>query len=150
MVSLPYEIAKLLKEPENRLCADCESPLTTPLSTHASLHYGVWICTVCAEIHASELPSSSLKKAQENWSSQEIQAMYEAKNNAVVNKIFERYIPREWKKIQASSSIEERRHWIKAKYYSHYFNALINAFALFTVSSYSLFGLLSATIPAPA
>ena len=42
--NLPYEIAKLLKIPENRLCADCHVPISSSTTTiQASLRYCIWI-----------------------------------------------------------------------------------------------------------
>jgi hypothetical protein len=123
MSSLSYDVAKLLKEPENRLCADCSTALGSPANISASLRYGVWLCNVCAEIHLSQLfcPPKLVKRATDKWHPSEISIMLTAKSNLHQNHIFEKYIPTGWEKITSSSSPSEKFSWIKAKYYSHYF-----------------------------
>jgi hypothetical protein len=123
MSSLSYDVAKLLKEPENRLCADCSSALGSPANISASLRYGVWLCNICAEVHLSQLfcPPKLVKRATDKWHPSEISIMLTAKSNSHQNSIFEKYIPTGWEKITSTSSPSERYSWIKAKYYSHYF-----------------------------
>lgn len=51
----------------------------------------------------------------------EIASMVRAGNNAKVNSILERYIPKEWVKIKPHCTAEERKNWITAKYESMLF-----------------------------
>jgi uncharacterized membrane protein YgcG len=143
--STGYEVARILKLPENRLCADCSAPLFGVMNTFASLEFGVWICAACAEMHKEELSALAAsspwilpKPAHSTWSVQELQRMQslQLKNvsktptskvsvggNVSMNKILERYIPNKvWQKITPTSGTGLRRTWIRAKYYSHYFS----------------------------
>lgn len=122
--SVSYDIAKLLKVVDNRLCADCSAPLTDPSTIYASLAFGVWICENCAAVHHKVLlneSSSKLKKAVGPWSREELQIMQHAKSNAQANSLYERYVPTNWTKIKADASLTDRTDWIRAKYYSFYF-----------------------------
>jgi hypothetical protein len=122
MSSLSYDVAKLLKDPDNRFCTDCQAPLTNPQTVFANVRYGIWICSNCADMHGTELLQKSfLRKATDSWNHDEIKIMKKTPNNAAFNKVFERYIPTGWEKIHANATTQERKNWIKAKYYSHYF-----------------------------
>eukprot|EP01033_Poteriospumella_lacustris_P008393 gene8393-6058_t len=77
-----YEVARLLKSPENRLCADCSAPLFGVTNTFASLEFGVWICAACAEMHKEELsalasssPWVMPKPAHSPWTVEELRRM---------------------------------------------------------------------------
>eukprot|EP01039_Chlorochromonas_danica_P003376 gene3376-3701_t len=122
--SVSYDIAKLLKVVDNRLCADCSAPLTDPSTIYASLAFGVWICENCASVHHKVLlneSSSNLKKAVGPWTREELLIMQRAKNNMQANSLYERYVPTNWTKIKADASLTDRTDWIRAKYYSFYF-----------------------------
>ncbi len=136
-----YEVVRLLKQPDNRLCADCSTPLTQSSLTYASLVYGVWVCGACAEVHRDFLQQNDedkekarilkigvvgettniVKRSTDEWHRHEIAIMVKCQSNIQVNKMLERYVPSAWEKINGSSSSEERRQWIQAKYYSRYF-----------------------------
>lgn len=54
--NINYRIAKLLKQYDNRLCADCCEPLIiTSTSIHASLYHQVWLCSLCYNSHVDVL-----------------------------------------------------------------------------------------------
>lgn len=125
-----YEIAKLLKQADNRLCADCQAPLADANQTYASLRFGVWICEACAQAHYKVLvepDSSRLKKAIGAWLKSEIAVLQAAKSNAVANQLYERYVPNAWNKITPAATLQDRKQWIQAKYYSQYFTIPQNA-----------------------
>lgn len=107
----------MLKNVDNRLCADCSVPLG---EGSASLTYRVWICSYCAEIHKRHL-NTVVKDFHDVWTDEEAHAMESAKSNVMVNKVLERFVPKDWPRIDSQSSYTDRKHWIRAKYYSMYF-----------------------------
>lgn len=140
--SLVYEVARLVKSPGNRQCADCHAPLLTLHAVFANLEYGVWICSDCAEIHTDlflalgggkshnrhrgphHISASSVpRRASAPWNDSELACMQQAHSNVLVNQHLERYLPDQsvWPRITPQSTPRQRRHWIHAKYHAHYF-----------------------------
>ena len=66
--------------------------------------------------------SSRLKRIKDVWYEEEVTSMESAPHNIAVNKVLERFTSPNWPKITRSSSLEDRKLWIKAKYYSRYFS----------------------------
>jgi hypothetical protein len=120
-----YHLLQLIKSVQNRLCADCGAPVGEGENCFASLDFGVWICSFCADIHSSCLGRSntSVKRLTplESWTGEELSRMRSARNNLLVNAVLERHIPSGWTKINASSSVAERNIFIEAKYSYHLF-----------------------------
>lgn len=122
------ELLKLTRLAHNRLCADCKVPLGDSRIL-ASLPFGVFICSACSIQHNQILGGTArIMVAVGNevvaWSLSDIRIMQNAKNNVVVNNTLERFIPHDWKRLQPSSTVEERRLWIQAKYDVLYFSFL--------------------------
>jgi len=55
------------------------------------------------------------------WSEDEISLIESASSNVKMNKVYERYIPHSWHKIDKLTSSSGRNHWIRAKYSSGLF-----------------------------
>lgn len=123
--SVSYILLKLIKQVENRLCADCSKPLAEGSEIHAVINHGTWVCKLCAQSNAElkegKDPLNNVKSLAQITDPAEIQCMQEAGNNIKRNEVLERYIPRDWVKITPSASTEERNLWIKAKYESFLF-----------------------------
>ena len=112
-------VLKALRRVENRLCADCNTPIGNLPIIFASCNYGVWICENCADVH-KELKVSHVKTSIDSWTNDEIGVMSHH-NNQQVNAVFERYIPYGWQKCNSESTKAEREWWIQAKYGSRLF-----------------------------
>lgn len=117
------DVLKNLRLLENRLCADCSSPLSNQQMIYGSLTYGVWLCHICAHIHQKILlnPNSNIKSTTEQWDEMEIQHMVKLGSNIHINEHLERYIPLGWNKCTPTSTNVERELWIRAKYDSRLF-----------------------------
>lgn len=120
-----YDLLMLVKSIDNRLCADCSAPVGAGDNCFASLSFHVWLCLKCAHVHSSSLGGDDSKIKSlvplEEWTPEEIKLMQLAPNNSVVNKTLERYIPPSWQKITDQTSAIERSIWIRAKYFSRFF-----------------------------
>ena len=65
------EVLVLLRLVDNRLCADCDTPLSGNFPVSASCDFGTWICEKCTGAHkALNLPN--IKLASSNWSDEEV------------------------------------------------------------------------------
>lgn len=119
------ELLKLTRLAPNRLCADCKAPLGDH-RIFASLSFGVLICEACSEQHIVVLGKSASIKAAVfeecvSWSKEDVKKMQESISNVAVNNTLEKYVPQDWKKLVPTSSNEERKKWITAKYDVLYF-----------------------------
>ena len=122
--TVAYRLAKLIKHIDNRLCADCSEPLLEWQNYAASLTDQVWLCHTCYDIHVEVLGEAKVqgKRIKDEWSEKDITQMEKAVSNLAKNKIYERFVSNDWKKITPDSPNLERVHWIKAKYLSRYFS----------------------------
>ena len=62
-----------------------------------------------------------MKQLSEAWDEEEIVHVELAVSNVQMNKVYERYIPPSWHKIDKLTSTSGRNHWIRAKYASGLF-----------------------------
>jgi Putative GTPase activating protein for Arf len=120
------ELLKLTRLAHNRLCADCKVSLGEQRIL-ASLRFQVFICEACSEQHVAILGQSAQIRVATGdgnivWSKEDVAKMHAAGNNVAVNNTLERFVPQDWKKLSPSSSTEERRKWISAKYDVLYFS----------------------------
>ncbi|XP_022723837.1 ADP-ribosylation factor GTPase-activating protein AGD12-like [Durio zibethinus] len=104
----------LLKQTDNRICADCGAPDPK----WASANIGVFICMKCCGVHRSlgTHISKVLSVALDEWSDDEIDAMIEVGGNSSANAIYEAYIPEGYSKPGPDASHDERRRFIRSKY----------------------------------
>ena len=124
---ISYIVLKLLKQVENRLCADCDCPLAET-EVFAVVNHGVWVCHECAMLNnffegtgSSSKPLNRVLSLSHLKDVKDIELMKKAASNVRRNTVLERYIPSDWVKIKPNSSIEDRKHWIQAKYESMLF-----------------------------
>ncbi|KAL0845624.1 hypothetical protein Bca101_018870 [Brassica carinata] len=84
-------IRDLLKQPDNRVCADCSAPDPK----WASSNIGVFICLKCCGVHRSlgTHISKVLSVTLDEWSDEEVDSMIEIGGNASANSIYEAFVP---------------------------------------------------------
>ena len=118
---LQWNLLKTLQKVENRLCVDCNVPLTKS-DTYGS-NFGTWICSACSLIHQKLLgEKNSYKHAlNDHWTDDEVHYLLEHtdianKGNLGFNEIHEKYIPNGLTKLTPTCTQREREFWIKAKY----------------------------------
>ncbi|KAK6932061.1 Arf GTPase activating protein, partial [Dillenia turbinata] len=104
----------LLLKSDNRFCADCGAPDPK----WASANIGVFICLKCCGVHRSlgSHISKVLSVTLDEWSDDEVDAMYEVGGNASANSIYEAFIPEGHSKPGPDSGHEERARFIRSKY----------------------------------
>ncbi|KAG9439133.1 hypothetical protein H6P81_019298 [Aristolochia fimbriata] len=107
-------LRELVLKNENRLCADCGAPDPK----WASANIGVFLCLKCCGVHRSlgTHISKVLSVTLDEWSDDEIDAMFEVGGNTSANAIYEAYIPRGFLKPGPDSSHAERMKFIRSKY----------------------------------
>lgn len=76
-MSTERELAKLLRLPYNRKCADCEAALTDPANAWASVTYGGFICVSCVSVHRHlGVHVSRVKSVHlDHWTDEEVDFM---------------------------------------------------------------------------
>ncbi|VDL57850.1 unnamed protein product [Hymenolepis diminuta] len=103
-------IAELLKDEENKYCADCDAKGPR----WASWNLGVLLCIRCAGIHRglgvhiSKVKSLNL----DSWEPQQV-AMLKAVGNRRARQLYEANLPEFFRRPQADSALEQ---FIRAKY----------------------------------
>ncbi|XP_057971673.1 ADP-ribosylation factor GTPase-activating protein AGD12-like [Malania oleifera] len=104
----------LLLKSDNRICADCGAPDPK----WASANIGVFICLKCCGVHRSlgTHISKVLSVTLDDWSDEEIDAMFEVGGNSSANAIYEAFLPEGFSKPGPDSSHEERSRFIRSKY----------------------------------
>ncbi|KAK6917073.1 Arf GTPase activating protein [Dillenia turbinata] len=104
----------LLLKSDNRFCADCGAPDPK----WASANIGVFICLKCCGVHRSlgSHISKVLSVTLDEWSDDEVDAMYEVGGNSSANSIYEAFIPEGCSKPGPDSGHEERAKFIRSKY----------------------------------
>ncbi|XP_021888466.1 probable ADP-ribosylation factor GTPase-activating protein AGD13 [Carica papaya] len=124
MSNRPLEIGKassgkrrlkdLLRQSDNRVCADCDAPDPK----WASANIGVFICLKCCGVHRSlgTHVSKVLSVTLDDWSDDEIDAMIEVGGNSSANSIYEAFIPEGVNKPGPDASHEDRTRFIRSKY----------------------------------
>ncbi|XP_078081960.1 arf-GAP with dual PH domain-containing protein 2 isoform X2 [Mustelus asterias] len=105
-------LLELLREGENRKCADCG--IADP--DWASYTLGVFICLNCSGIHRNLSGISRVKSIRlDFWDDELIQYM-KKHGNRVAKKHYEAKIPLFYYKPQASDCVVLKEQWIRAKY----------------------------------
>ncbi|KAK9706948.1 hypothetical protein RND81_07G163200 [Saponaria officinalis] len=104
----------LLRQKDNRCCADCGAPDPK----WASANIGVFICLKCCGVHRSlgTHISKVLSVTLDEWSDEDIDAMIEVGGNAAANSIYEAYIPEGCSKPGPDASHDNRMSFIRSKY----------------------------------
>ncbi|CAA0825400.1 ADP-ribosylation factor GTPase-activating protein AGD12 [Striga hermonthica] len=107
-------LKELMVQPDNRVCADCGAPDPK----WASANIGVFLCLKCCGVHRSlgAHVSKVLSVTLDDWSDDEIEAMFEVGGNASANSIYEAYLPEGVFKPKPDASHEERLKFIRSKY----------------------------------
>ncbi|KAJ4867124.1 putative ADP-ribosylation factor GTPase-activating protein AGD13 [Raphanus sativus] len=107
-------IRDLLKQPDNRVCADCSAPDPK----WASSNIGVFICLKCCGVHRSlgTHISKVLSVTLDEWSDEEVDSMIEIGGNASANSIYEAFVPEGSSKPGPDVSHDQRMIFIRAKY----------------------------------
>jgi stromal membrane-associated protein len=101
---------ELLKEEENKYCADCEAKQPR----WASWNLGVFLCIRCAGlhrnlgVHISKVKSVSL----DTWLPEQVQSM-RVMGNAKAKAVYEAELPNLFRRPQTDQSLEQ---FIRAKY----------------------------------
>ncbi len=113
---LVEEAASLPKRPENKLCADCE----TPEPDWASLNIGILLCIKCAGVHRNlgvhQSKVRSLHLDTECWDRSQLDFMF-SMGNEKAKAIYEAKTPCWYLRpsVDQDSAIV-RENWIRAKY----------------------------------
>ncbi|XP_068654066.1 ADP-ribosylation factor GTPase-activating protein AGD12-like [Aristolochia californica] len=107
-------LRELMQRNDNRMCADCGAPDPK----WASANIGVFICLKCCGVHRSlgTHISKVLSVTLDEWSDDEIDAMFEVGGNSSANAIYEAYIPKGFLKPRPDSSHEDRLKFVRSKY----------------------------------
>ncbi|GFP84210.1 ADP-ribosylation factor GTPase-activating protein agd12 [Phtheirospermum japonicum] len=107
-------LKELMVQQDNRVCADCGAPDPK----WASANIGVFLCLKCCGVHRSlgAHISKVLSVSLDDWSDEEIEAMFEVGGNASANSIYEAYFPEGVSKPKPDASHEDRLKFIKSKY----------------------------------
>ncbi|XP_033142081.1 probable ADP-ribosylation factor GTPase-activating protein AGD13 [Brassica rapa] len=107
-------IKDLLKQPDNRVCADCSAPDPK----WASANIGVFICLKCCGVHRSlgTHISKVLSVTLDEWSDEEVDSMIEIGGNASANSIYEAFVPEGSSKPGPDVSHDQRMRFIRSKY----------------------------------
>ena len=103
----------LLKQSDNRECADCHSK--TP--RWASITFGAFVCLRCSgqhrqlQVHIAKIKSVNLDKWQVEWVE-----LYKHLNNTIVNAYWEARLPKGYNKPGQNASSNEVESFIRDKY----------------------------------
>uniref|UniRef100_A0A3B4ZTS9 Arf-GAP domain-containing protein n=1 Tax=Stegastes partitus TaxID=144197 RepID=A0A3B4ZTS9_9TELE len=121
-------LSKLLREEDNKYCADCEAKGPR----WASWNLGVFMCIRCAGIHRNlGVHISRVKSVNlDQWTPEQIQSMVDM-GNTRARKLYEAHLPESFRRPQtdqypppvnllASASISPRFHFHKISVYHHY------------------------------
>ncbi|OWK55659.1 Stromal membrane-associated protein 1, partial [Lonchura striata] len=121
-------LAKLLREEDNKYCADCEAKGPR----WASWNTGVFICIRCAGIHRNlGVHISRVKSVNlDQWTPEQIQCMQEM-GNTKARLLYEANLPENFRRPQTDQAVEFfiRDKYEKKKYYDK------NAVNAFNISS---------------
>ncbi|XP_057815722.1 ADP-ribosylation factor GTPase-activating protein AGD12 [Cryptomeria japonica] len=107
-------LQELLAQPDNQICADCNSPYPK----WASTNIGVFICIKCSGVHRSlgVHVSKVLSVTLDEWTDSQVDAMVDVGGNASANAIYEAFLPENIQKPGPEASSEERSTFIRQKY----------------------------------
>ena len=114
-------IQKMLKKPENRLCADCKRPSPS----WASINLGVFVCINCSGCHREiGVHVTKIKSINLDLWDKKILKYFKKINNKIANKYWEYHLKNfDFKKIQKDNYLcqdfirdkYERKKWINKK-----------------------------------
>ncbi|KAM6923220.1 stromal membrane-associated protein 1 isoform 2-T2 [Lycodopsis pacificus] len=110
-------LSKLLREEDNKLCADCEAKGPR----WASWNLGVFMCIRCAGIHRNlGVHISRVKSVNlDQWTPEQIQSMVDMGNNRA-KRLYEDHLPENFRRPQVDQAVEV---FIRDKYErKKYFN----------------------------
>ncbi|XP_077352137.1 stromal membrane-associated protein 1-like isoform X2 [Festucalex cinctus] len=109
-------LSKLLREDENKFCADCEAKGPR----WASWNLGVFMCIRCAGIHRNlGVHISRVKSVNlDQWTSEQIQSMVDM-GNGRAKKLYEAHLPENFSRPQTDQTVELfiRDKYERKKYY---------------------------------
>lgn len=117
-----WNLLKTLKNVENRMCVDCNLPLTKNDSFASS--FGTLLCSACSRIHQALFSQNGTwvkSVLNDEWSDADIETVIGCNRdfggNIGYNEIYEKYIPHGWTKPNATDSLtKDREFWIRCKY----------------------------------
>ena len=114
-------IQKMLKKPENRLCADCKRPSPS----WASINLGVFVCINCSGCHREiGVHVTKIKSINLDLWDKKILKYFKKINNKIANKYWEYHLKNfDFKKIQKDNYLcqdfirdkYERKKWVNKK-----------------------------------
>ncbi|XP_047458894.1 stromal membrane-associated protein 1 isoform X4 [Mugil cephalus] len=109
-------LSKLLREEDNKYCADCEAKGPR----WASWNLGVFMCIRCAGIHRNlGVHISRVKSVNlDQWTPEQIQSMVDM-GNSRARKLYEAHLPENFKRPQTDQAVEVfiRDKYERKKYY---------------------------------
>ncbi|XP_021178471.2 stromal membrane-associated protein 1 isoform X3 [Fundulus heteroclitus] len=109
-------LTKLLREEDNKYCADCEAKGPR----WASWNLGVFMCIRCAGIHRNlGVHISRVKSVNlDQWTSEQIQSMVDM-GNTRARKLYEAHLPENFRRPQTDQAVEVfiRDKYERKKYY---------------------------------
>ncbi|XP_075932891.1 stromal membrane-associated protein 1-like isoform X3 [Anarhichas minor] len=110
-------LSKLLREEDNKLCADCEAKGPR----WASWNLGVFMCIRCAGIHRNlGVHISRVKSVNlDQWTPEQIQSMVDMGNNRA-KRLYEDHLPENFRRPQVDQAVEVfiRDKYERKKYYN--------------------------------
>ncbi|XP_069545947.1 stromal membrane-associated protein 1-like isoform X3 [Brachyistius frenatus] len=109
-------LSKLLREEDNKFCADCEAKGPR----WASWNLGVFMCIRCAGIHRNlGVHISRVKSVNlDQWTSEQIQSMVDV-GNGRARRLYEAHLPENFRRPQTDQAVEVfiRDKYERKKYY---------------------------------
>ncbi|KAM6957056.1 arf-GAP with dual PH domain-containing protein 2 [Aplochiton taeniatus] len=102
----------LVKQTENKLCADC----CAPDPEWASYKLGVFVCLNCSGIHRNLSSISRVKSIKLDYWDDELVEFMKSVGNATARELYEKAVPVYYYRPQGDDCAVLREQWIRAKY----------------------------------